>query len=155
MTSSPRSRAPSGLAGRCWAAWHPCVVKAALHALETWVSTGTAPAAVARIETTTGDDPHVVRDGDGIAKGGIRTPPVDVPVNTLSGTPGPNPSVICTLFGSTTPLPTGRIAQFYPSRDQYMTKYTAAVDRAVKAGFVLQADRDAMLAYAQPDRVTA
>ncbi|MCK9929006.1 hypothetical protein MXD62_17785 [Frankia sp. Mgl5] len=129
------------------------VAKAALAALEKWVSAGTLPATAPRIEVTQDSPPQIARDADGIALGGVRTPPVDVPVDVLSGTPGPNPSVICSLFGSTTPLPAERLAALYPSRDTYLQKYTTAVDSTIKAGFTLAADRDALLAYAQPSRV--
>ncbi|TCJ33719.1 MULTISPECIES: alpha/beta hydrolase domain-containing protein [unclassified Parafrankia] len=129
------------------------VVKAALHALEEWVSEGTLPATAPRLEVTQNSPPQVARDADGIARGGVRTPPVDVPVDVLSGTPGPNPSVICSLFGSTTPLPAERLTALYSSSDAYLQKYTTAADSTIKAGFVLPADRDALLAYAQPTRI--
>ena len=83
----------------------------------------------------------------------MRTPPVDVPVEVLSGIPGPEQLLLCQLFGSTTPLPPGRLAALYPSRDVYLQRYTAAVDRTIRAGFALPADRDALLAYAQPSRI--
>ncbi|WP_007510001.1 MULTISPECIES: alpha/beta hydrolase domain-containing protein [Pseudofrankia] len=127
------------------------VVKAALRALETWARGGTPPPASPRITTAGGE---IVRDGDGIALGGIRTPPVDVPVDVLSGIPGPNPSVICQLFGSTIALPAARVAELYPSRAHYLARYTAAVDRLVADGFALAEDREALLAYAQPDRIS-
>jgi hypothetical protein len=83
----------------------------------------------------------------------VRTPPVDVPVDVLSGNPGPDPSLLCQLFGSTRPLPPERLAALYPSRAVYLRRYTAAVDRTTKAGFALPADRDALLGYAQPSRI--
>ncbi|WP_397428892.1 alpha/beta hydrolase domain-containing protein [Pseudofrankia sp. BMG5.37] len=129
------------------------VVKAALHALDAWARTGTPPPTAPRIDVTTGATPQVVRDADGIARGGIRTPPVAVPVDVLSGTPDPNPSSICVLFGSTTPLPATRLAALYPSRDAYLQKYNAATDATIKAGFALTADRPALIAYAQPSRI--
>jgi hypothetical protein len=126
------------------------VVKAALRALETWVRDGTPPPASPRIETT-GDG--VVRDGDGIARGGIRVPPVEVPVDVLSGTPGPNPSLLCQLLGSTVALPADRIAALYPSREDYLARFAACADRLIEQGFALAEDRDALLGYAQPERV--
>ncbi|MBL7500932.1 hypothetical protein I6A84_10030 [Frankia sp. CNm7] len=126
------------------------VVKAALRALETWVRDGTPPATSPRIETSGGE---VVRDADGIALGGIRTPPVDVPVDVLSGVPGPNPSVICQLFGSTIALPAERVAALYSSRDEYLARFEAATGRLIAAGFALPEERDALLGHAQPDRI--
>ncbi len=86
--------------------------------------------------------------------GGIRTPPVDVPVAALSGAPGPDPSAICLLLGSSKPFTAARIAELYPSRDDYVGKFGAAADQAIEAGFVLEADRDALLAFAEPGAVS-
>ena len=44
-----------------------------------------------RLDVTPGAAPQIRRDADGIALGGIRTPPVDVPVVTLVGRAGPEP----------------------------------------------------------------
>jgi hypothetical protein len=129
------------------------VAKAALHALTRWVRTGEAPPRAPRLALTGGDDPSVRRDADGIAVGGIRTPPVDVPVDVLSGDPGPSSDLLCILLGSTTPLPEARLAARYPSRAGYRQRYDAVIDRTVAAGFVLAADRAALRAYAQPDRI--
>jgi hypothetical protein len=126
------------------------VAKAALHALVDWVANGEAPPKAPRIDVQNG---QVQRDADAIAKGGIRTPPVDVPVTALSGAPGPNPSTICLLLGSSKPLPAARIAQLYSSRDDYQQKFAADADQAIAAGFVLQADRDALLGFADPGAV--
>jgi hypothetical protein len=128
------------------------VAKAAWHALKAWVADGTPPPTAPRLELA-GTPPATVRDADGIAKGGLRTPPVQVPVAVLSGNPGPNPSTICLLLGSTTPLPAATLAARYPSRDAYRQRYEAAADEAIAAGYVLRADRDALLAYAHPERL--
>jgi hypothetical protein len=128
------------------------VAKAALHALVRWVTTGDAPPHAARIEV----DPatkQIRRDADGIALGGIRTPPVDVAAAVLSGAPGPNPSVICLLLGSTKPLSVARLAQLYPSRDAYAERYEHAADTVIEQGFVLRADRGTLLAFADPSRI--
>lgn len=126
------------------------VAKSALRALNSWVQTGGAPVVAPRIDVAPGQHPQIVRNADGIALGGIRTPPVDVPVATLSGQPGPNASVICLLLGSTVPLSAARLAQLYPSRTAYVQRYNADADAAIRAGFVLPEDRAALLAYAEP-----
>jgi hypothetical protein len=127
---------------------HHFVAKAALRSLDTWVRTGEAPPEAARLETDS--SPDFVRDANGNALGGVRTPQVDVPVATLSGEPGGSPSIICLLLGSTTPLDPGRLAQLYPSVDAYLAAYAEAADAAIDAGFVLEEDRDALLADADP-----
>jgi len=128
------------------------VAKAGLRRLEEWVRRGDAPPEAARLETS-GDPPQIVRDADGIALGGLRTPPVDVPAKVLSGVPGSNNSVICLLLGSATPLPAERLAQLYPSREDYVQRYDAATDATIAAGFALPEDRDALLGFADPSAI--
>ena len=131
------------------------VAKAALNALRKWVETGKAPVIAPRIEVTEGAKPQIRRDADGIALGGIRTPPVDVPVNVLSGIPGSNPAVLCLLLGSTSPLPAERLTALYPSRGDYERRYASSADHAIESGFVLKADRQALLAFSDPSRIAA
>ncbi|MDZ7675450.1 MAG: alpha/beta hydrolase domain-containing protein [Acidimicrobiales bacterium] len=128
------------------------VAKAALHHLVDWVQGGDAPPEARRLELTE-DESAVVRDDLGIAVGGIRTPPVDVPAQVLTGEQGPSDEVICLLSGSTLPIPDDQLAELYPSADAYEDQYGDAVDEAVEAGFVLDADRDAIEAYAEPDLI--
>jgi hypothetical protein len=128
------------------------VAKSALRALNGWVQTRKAPVVAPRIDVAP-PHPQIVRNADGVALGGIRTPPVDVPVATLSGQPGPNPSVICLLLGSTVPLSAARLAQLYPSRADYLQGYNVAADAAIRAGFVLPEDRAALLAFAEPAQI--
>jgi hypothetical protein len=107
------------------------VVKAALRHLDQWVRTGAAPPEAPRLEIDeAGASPAFVRDADGNAVGGVRTPLVDVPVAALTGEPGPSASVICLLLGSTRPLASERLAELYPSVDDYL----AAYEEAVRAG---------------------
>jgi hypothetical protein len=56
-------------------------------------------------------------------------------------------------LGSTKPLPDARLAELYASRAAYLEQYEAATDRAIASGFVLEPDRDALLAFAQPSRI--
>ena len=129
------------------------VAKAAFRGLETWVRTGDAPPIGPRVELTSDATPVVRRDSDGIALGGVRTPPVDVPVDVLSGSPGPKMDVICLLLGSTTPLSDARLSELYANRAAYQQKYDASADDTIQAGFVLDADRDALILFAQPSRI--
>ncbi|WP_101830711.1 alpha/beta hydrolase domain-containing protein [Frankia canadensis] len=131
------------------------VAKAALRSLTTWISTGQAPPTAPRIELTAGDSPQIRRDADAIALGGVRTPPVNVAVDVLSGVPGPHPSTYCLLLGSTRPLPAQRIAELHPNRAAYVARYNADLARTIAAGFALADDRAALAAYAKPDRIPA
>jgi hypothetical protein len=130
------------------------VAKAALRHLVGWVERGDAPPEVPPLEVTEGDAPEVRRDPDGIALGGVRTPPVDVPTRVLSGLKGPSDTVICLLLGSTRPLSAERLAQLYSSREEFEQQYDAAVDEAIEAGVVLDDDRAALEGYAHPELVT-
>ena len=129
------------------------VAKAGLRALTTWIETGKAPPKAPRIDVASGPPIEIQRNADGIALGGIRTPPVDVPVAALSGAPGPNPSAICLLVGSTNPMSPEQLAELYPSRAVYKKQYDRAADAAIKAGFVLPEDRAALLAFAEPSMI--
>jgi hypothetical protein len=130
------------------------VAKAALHALKAWVTGARAPVRAARMDVVSGGTPQVVRNADGIAVGGVRAPPVDVPVATLSGDPGPNPSIICLLLGSTLPFSSERLAQLYSSRATYLQRYRADADATIRAGYALPEDRAALLGFADPARLS-
>jgi hypothetical protein len=133
---------------------HHFVIKAALRALDTWVRTGEAPPEAPRLEVDeSGAAPAFVRDDNGNAVGGIRTPHVDVPVSTLSGQAPEGSSIVCLLMGSTTPLPPDRLAELYPSADDYLAAWEEAADAAVASGFVLDDDRQALLDDADPGAV--
>ena len=83
---------------------HRFLAQAALHALHRWVCEGTPPPRAARIELASQQPLVIARDQYGIALGGVRTPPVDVPVATLSGQGPPGAAGPGWLVGSTTPL---------------------------------------------------
>jgi hypothetical protein len=125
------------------------VAKAALRHLDGWARGGAPPPEAALLAI---EEKAFVRDQDGIVVGGIRTPQVDVPLDILSGAPAGG-SIACTLFGSTTPLSAERIAELYPSKEAYLEAFTQAADATIAAGFVLEQDREALLADADPSRV--
>ena len=62
------------------------VVDAALRHMRSWAAGGPPPPIQPRIEFA-GDPPDVVRDEDGIAKGGIRLPQIAVPIVCDTSTP--------------------------------------------------------------------
>jgi hypothetical protein len=130
------------------------VAKAALRALDTWVRTDEAPPTAPWLDVATEGSPAIRRDADGIALGGLRTPPVDVPVVVLSGVAGPTPSLLCLLLGSTKPLPEARLSALYPSRATYEERYEGEASRAIDSGYVLEADREALLGFADPSRIS-
>jgi hypothetical protein len=114
------------------------VLKAAIAALDRWIGGGEAPPTAPRLETA-GDPPAYVLDDLGNVRGGIRTPYVDAPIATLSGL-GQTGSSFCGIFGTTVPFDATTLAALYPTHDAYATAVTAATDRAVAAGFLLEPD---------------
>jgi hypothetical protein len=130
------------------------IAKAALRHLDGWARGGAAAPEGPRLQIeSSGATPVLLRDQDGIALGGIRTPQVDAPVNVLSGETSPGGPIACILFGSTKPLPAERIAARYASPDAYLEAYRQAADATIRGGFVLEEDRAALLGDADPSRV--
>ncbi|MGH9275021.1 MAG: alpha/beta hydrolase domain-containing protein [Acidimicrobiales bacterium] len=121
------------------------ILNAALRQLDAWVTTGEVPPAAPRIEVDAAG--AIVRDVHGNALGGIRTPPVDVPVATLSGEPQAGP-VICSLFGSTKAFDLATLTAVHGTREAYLATFEASLDATIAAGFLLADDRAAMLAEA-------
>ena len=113
------------------------VLDAAFSALNQWVVRGTPPPVAARIVTDSSN--AIVRDSNGIALGGIRTPQVDVPIATLSGE-GQVGSLFCLIFGTTVPFDDVKLASLYPDHETYVTLYDQAADRVTAAGFLVPAD---------------
>ena len=128
--------------------------KAGLRYLDRWARGGEAPPEAPRFEVDeSGAEPAYVRDENGIIKGGIRTPAVDVPVQIHSGTASPGGSVACLLMGSSLDVPAPTLDDWYTDEDTYLKKYEASTDDAVDTGFVLADDRDAMMADSRVERL--
>ncbi len=131
---------------------HHYVAEAALSALDRWVRTGQPPAKAPRMTTapaaTAAQAPTLVVDANGNTKGGIRTPWIDAPISRLSGfgnTGGPYGF----LVGSTQPFDAATLAKLYPGgKADYLKAFDVSLARAVKAGFILQADAPEIRALA-------
>ena len=129
------------------------VIKAALSHLNSWARGGPPPPTSPRIKMTDANPAVIARDENGIAIGGIRLPELEAPTATLSGVPSPGSPGFCIFFGSTTAFDAARLAQLYPDHAAYVTKYSAAVDRLLAAGFILGPDADAAKAAARATTV--
>jgi hypothetical protein len=126
---------------------HHYVECAAIEHLDAWVAGRSAPPAAARLNLSD-DGRDLVRDELGIATGGIRTPWTDVPVAILSGT-GQRGAMFAFLFGTTGELTAADLARLYPGgQGDYLGRFEYALDAAIKAGFLLAADRTEILAVA-------
>jgi hypothetical protein len=127
------------------------VLRAALRHLVTWGAGGQAAPAAERLVIDLGPEgARFPRDVDGLARGGIRLPQIEVPVAALSGDPGPVDTLMCQLLGQTVAFTPERLAELYPSVEQYLAAYEAATDTAIADGFALADDRAEILADAHP-----
>ena len=117
------------------------VMQAALASLEGWTASGPAPPRAQPLQA--GGDGRLLRDRDGIAVGGVRTPWVDVPVSIFSGEGQVGGTVFALLFGTTTPLPLVEVLTRYRGgAADYRRRFAAATRTAVSAGFLLAEDED-------------
>lgn len=125
---------------------HHYVLQAAVSELTRWVRTGEPPASAPPLELAAGEAVGFVLDANGIAEGGIRTPWVDAPIARTSGL-APSESPMSFLFGSGEPFDASKLGELYPGGSaEHLNEFTAALDRAIEAGFILAADRAEILA---------
>ena len=123
------------------------VLDAALHGLELWTREGAPPLVQPRIDFA-GDPPAIVRDANGIARGGIRLPQVEVPVAHNSAIQR-TPDVFGRLVGSYEPFSVEKVRDLYGSRANYFALYREALRAAEAASVVLPRDVEPLLAEAK------
>lgn len=124
---------------------HHYVLQAAIAALHRWVRTGELAPVAAGIELTDADPPQLVVDVNGIAEGGVRTPWVDVPTARTSGAAS-GENLMAQLFGSGEVFDHATLRGLYPGGlDEYLERFTLALDAAIQSGFVVPADRQEIL----------
>lgn len=112
------------------------VMNAAIRWLTRWATDGTAPPSAPPIDVADG---AIVRDADGIATGGVRTPHVDVPYATLTGEG-------MSMVGMTVPFDGATLTSRYGDEAAFLAQFERSLDAAIEAGFLLSEDRDAILA---------
>jgi hypothetical protein len=122
------------------------IVNAAFAALDRWVTRGKAPKPAPRLDVSAGPPITIARDALGNATGGIRTPQVDVPIATFTGSQ--SGSVLCALFGTTTLLDPEELATLYPTHRAFVFSYRKAVNRALRSKFILKPDAKLMREWA-------
>jgi acetyl esterase/lipase len=110
------------------------VVQAALWQLDRWLQKGQAPPKVPALKLTEAKPPKLVTDANGLAEGGVRTPWVDVPTARLTG--AGSMVGVGKLFDAAT------LQRLYPGgKNEYLKKFEASLDTAIKAGFILPEDK--------------
>lgn len=112
------------------------VVMAAIHDLDRWLKTGVAPPEAPRYQF---DGEQLARDADANALGGIRLPPIEVPVASYR-------SDLCNLGGITIPFSDLQLQARYPTHADYYCKMKAATQRSIDEGFLLAEDGDELMA---------
>lgn len=113
---------------------------ASIAVVDQWTRTGEAPPSLPRYERDANG--RVVRDDDLNVVGGVRLPPIDVPVASYLGD-------MCPLNGSTFRFSEDKLRALYPTHDDYVTKICAAAQSSVAAGVLLPEDAEILLARAQ------
>jgi hypothetical protein len=139
------------------------IVKAAYVNLDRWVREGIPAPKAERIELTNPNVPEpgmfpprfgtVVNDEFGNAKGGVRSPAVDVPIATYmswctvadtkapSGTSSaPTGPTKNWLLGFKVPFNNDQLKKIYDTRDNYVKRVGESVDKLVKDRWLLPAD---------------
>jgi hypothetical protein len=127
---------------------HHYVLQAALAGLHTWVRTGAPPRSAPPIELNETDPSQLISDANGIPKGGVRTPWVDVPIARTSGV-ATEAVEMANLFGSGEPFDAATLGRLYPEGGtEYLERFTESLDAAIRSGFLLSADRQEILELA-------
>ncbi|WP_254763793.1 alpha/beta hydrolase domain-containing protein [Natrinema marinum] len=127
---------PDGTYGECGYNYFPAryAWRAALEQLREWVTRGDRPPRADRIERTIEDGSVTLeRDYFGNAEGGLRLPPLDVPVATYD-------AASCDLTGRTDRFDAATLDRLYPSHDAYVTAIRSASVAAVTRGHLLPRD---------------
>jgi hypothetical protein len=115
----------------------------AIHELAAWVDGGPAPRSGPRFEFEGG---ALAKDEQGNTKGGIRLPPIDVPVARYEST-------LCQLGGITVPFLEPQLLALYPTHATYLGLMADRTDAAVTAGWLLPEDAGDLMRRACEARI--
>jgi len=131
--------------------WHSCVPPLSV-ALEQWVCDGTKPPENRMFTLEKRDSPRVkhlpsvpaelpVTDDLGIARGGVRLPPVEVPVFRYVSSGDSAPKAV--------PLSKAELAGRYGTPANYRKKVTETVDQLIRERFLPESERARYIADAE------
>jgi hypothetical protein len=142
---------------------------AALAAMQNWLTKGVAPPKANQVSTNPWWFNTIFRDRFGNALGGVRLPDIQAPTETFSAInvvePETNLNVLgalkeifstslesseipgslrsaglCLLSGFVQPFSHSTLQQLYPTHARYVSKFTAAANESVAAGFMTPED---------------
>jgi len=129
-------------------------LRAALRHLFFWAEAGIPPPMSERIVLRTAD---VVSEADvdavGNAIGGVRSPFVDLALARYEVHAAPGP--FCKLVGRETPLAASYLAARYGDVATYLSLFAERLDETIRAGFLLDDDRAAIVAAAEAQAESA
>ena len=124
------------------------IVDGAMANLDNWSRTGTRPphGEPIKVHEQPGSAAEVETDTFGNARGGVRTPALDVPIARyharMSG-PG-----ICELWGYREPFSAAQLQSLYPTHDDYVSKVRKSAAALVAARWLTSRDGDRIIAAA-------
>jgi hypothetical protein len=103
--------------------------------LDGWITDNEEPPSAPRLER---EDGELQRDEYGNIVGGLRLPPIDVPVAFYDGIP-------CALRGRTYQPGDATLQKLYSTHDDYVNRMQAATDEALDEGYLLSADAEDLM----------
>lgn len=115
-------------------------LRAAIHHLARWVSTGVRPPEARLIEMA-GSPAAIARDADGNATGGLRLPHLEVPAGRYLATNDADHR----LHPGFVPFGRAEMARRYGDASAYRERVAAAAAASVEEGFVLAGDVDQLV----------
>ena len=113
--------------------------RATFVSLVNWITKGISPPKAAPIEMANGE---IVRDAYGNAKGGVRTPYVDLPtVRYIASAPTSDPkNMVRRMIGLQEAIPGDKLHSLYKSRSDYLARFDHAMDRLVSEHWISARD---------------
>ncbi len=122
-------------------------VRAAAQRLIRWAELGEVPPREPRIELSVLDEISEAEGDDfGNARGGVRSPYVDIPLSRYRVRSDPGSGGLYMLVGDEVPFSRDQAIDRYGDLHTYIRQFTASLDAAIEAGSLLRLDRDELLA---------
>jgi hypothetical protein len=110
-----------------------------------WITKGISPPKAPPIEIA---NDEIARDEYGNAKGGVRTPYVDLPTvrYTASAPTTDNANMVRRMIGLQEPIPAQKLHSLYPSREDYLERFNQEIDRLVSQHWLRPKDGEKLKA---------
>ena len=131
--------------GANWMSYAP-VYNAAIRHLHRWIKDAAEPPRMPLVQMKPGAPrAEVVRDEYGNALGGIRLPDLEVPTASHSGFGEQRAGTrFGFLYGTAADFDADQLKALYPSSEEYLASWNAALERSIEQGMILPEDAAAM-----------